>query len=72
MSIRLHPIANPDSPASGELERALRWFETRCRVQGVAEVSEDEVSAFLRDNFPEVADQFEPTHLRPARPSDPV
>ena len=45
--MRLRPLVNPDSPPSGDMLLALNWFETKCRIAGVSEVTEEDVVRFL-------------------------
>jgi hypothetical protein len=70
MNAKLRPIANPDNPPRGSLERALRWFETRCRLRGIDEVTEADVRNFLREEFPLAESKFRPTHLIPVQPDE--
>jgi len=62
----LIPVINYDNPPPEALMSALAHFEARCQMSGRVTVSEDEVRAFLREEYPGVAELFRATHLRPA------
>lgn len=63
---------NPDHPPEGDLLTALTWFETRCRIRGLKEVTEAQVREFLaeEEGRPDLASEFVRAHLceRPDAP----
>lgn len=57
--MKLRPLLNPEHPPSGDMLGLLEWFETRCRVRGLAWVNADDVRRFLREEGrPDLADSF--------------
>lgn len=62
----LRPVINYENPPPAALLQALMHFEARCQMQGRLAVAEADVQSFLEEEYPSVADLFEPTHLRPA------
>lgn len=69
----LVPIPNPDHPPTGDLLTALLWLETRCRIRGITEVTEEQVRAFLteEEKRPDLAAKFVRAHLC-ERPDEPL
>lgn len=62
---KLLAIVDPDECPAGDMAKALNWFETKCRIRKVRQVSADEVRAFLREDYarPDLEAAFSPRYL---------